>query len=168
MKITYKKLVKSAKDPIKAHKIDAGFDLCSNDQTIITTSSIAAIGTGIAFNIPNGYYGQIQERSGFSLKNTLKLKAGVIDAGYQGEIKLVFVNTGDAPVKIYPGDKIAQIIFHKLPPITLQKVDDFSEDTDRSTDGFGSSDTKAPVPASNARTVKKKNTVTVSKTAKKK
>lgn len=157
MKLQYKKISKTAKDPVQAHNTDAGFDLFSNENKIITTSSLAGIGTGIAFNIPKGYFGKIEERSGFSLKNTLKLKAGVVDAGYQGEVKLIFVNAGDAPVKIYQGDKIAQIVIHKLPPVSLAKVDDFEETSERGEKGFGSSDEKN----NDIKTDKKNNTIVV-------
>ena len=160
MKIQYKKLNKTAKEPVQAHKTDAGFDLFANDNVIITTSSLAAVGTGIAFNIPKGYFGKIEERSGFSLKNTLKLKAGVVDAGYQGEVKVVFVNAGDAPVKIYQGDKIAQLVIHKLPPINLVEVEEFDEESERGEKGFGSSDAKEPT--SNTKTEIKKGTVVIS------
>jgi len=142
MKIKYKKLNTLAQEPYKAHRSDAGFDLVATENARITTSSIAAISTGLAFDIPSGYYGQIQERSGFSLKNTLKLKAGVIDAGYHGEVKVVFVNVGDAPIQIFKGDAIAQLVIHKLPLITLEEVKDFDTKTERSEDGFGSSDKK--------------------------
>ena len=71
MKIKYKKISPSAKEPIKAYRQDAGFDLSANETVTITTSSIHAVSTGIAFDIPSGYYGQLQERSGFSIKNTL-------------------------------------------------------------------------------------------------
>lgn len=165
MKLNYKKITTSAKDPVKAHKFDAGWDLFADKGAIITTSSLASIPTGIAVDIPSGYYGQIQERSGFSLKNTLKIKAGVVDAGYQGEISIIFVNTGEAPVKIYEGDKVAQIVFHKLPLITLEEVKDFAQETERGTKGFGSSDVGQK---SKITPVKKGNTVTAPTSKKKK
>lgn len=161
MKLSYKKLTKTAKDPVQAHSSDAGFDLFADSTHTVTTSSLVAINTGIAFDIPKGYFGKIEERSGFALKNTLKLKAGVVDAGYQGEIKLVFVNAGEAPVKVYQGDKIAQIVIHKLPPVSLNLVEEFDTTTDRGEKGFGSSDTKDEMPEPNIETEQIGDTITI-------
>ena len=45
--------------------------------------------------IPDGYVGLIWDKSGLAVKNGIKTMAGVIDAGYRGEIKVVLINFGD-------------------------------------------------------------------------
>lgn len=140
MKIAFKKITNDAKVPTQAYAVDAGWDLYANDSAVITSGSISAITTGISLDIPQGYFGEIKERSGYSLKNTLSIKGGVIDSHYQGEIKVIFFNGGAAPVKVAKGDKIAQIVIQKIPTITFTEVDNF-EESKRGTKGFGSSDT---------------------------
>jgi len=139
--LKFKKLNSRAVEPTKGRDSDAGIDLYSSVKVKIPSGGREAIGTGIAVAIPDGYYGQIEERSGYSLQNTLKLKAGVVDSEYRGEIKIVFQNCGSYPVDILVGDKIAQLIIHKQPKVTFEFVTELDK-TDRGEKGFGSSDLK--------------------------
>lgn len=139
--LKFKKLNNLATQPSRERDSDAGIDLYSAVRIKIPSGGREAIPTGYAVTIPEGYYGQIEERSGYSLRNTLKLKAGVIDSEYRGEIKIVFQNAGAYPVEIEPGEKIAQLIIHKQPKITFEFVKEL-DNTDRGTKGFGSSDKK--------------------------
>jgi dUTP pyrophosphatase len=95
------------------------------------------IPTGVAFSIPAGYFGKIYERSGYSAGNPIGIKAGVIDAGYIGEVILVVHNHGDMPQTIESGTKLAQIAFHEVPSVELEQVDNL-ETTVRNDKGFGS------------------------------
>ena len=45
---------------------------------------------------------------------SLMIKAGVIDADYTGEVKIVLVNLGTTSYKVHEGDKIAQLIVEKI------------------------------------------------------
>ena len=96
------------------------------------------IGTGLAFSIPKGYYGQIYIRSSLGAAGLLAL-GGVIDSGYKGEIKMIITNLDKLiPKKIFKGDRIAQIIFL---PIWMGKLEEgLVEDINstRGTKGFGS------------------------------
>lgn len=134
-----KKLVPSAVVPSKAYDSDAGLDLTIIKKETISSNTIRACSTGIALEIPGGYYGQVNERSGFSLENTLTLKAGVVDSAYRGEVKVIFQNTGDYPVTIPAGTKIAQLVLHVVPVINVEVVNELT-DSDRGVKGFGSSD----------------------------
>lgn len=136
--IKFKKLTSTATEPTRERSTDAGIDLYASTKIRIPANNRETVSTGYAVAIPEGYYGQVQERSGYSLKNTLILKAGVIDSEYRGEIKLVFQNSGDYPIMIEAGDKIAQLIIHKLPKLNIQFVSEL-DTTDRGTKGFGSS-----------------------------
>jgi dUTP pyrophosphatase len=63
---------------------------------------------------------------------------GLIDAGYRGELKVILINLGDAPVAITAGDRIAQLV---LVPVALGaavEVDDLPESNGRGAGGFGS------------------------------
>jgi dUTP pyrophosphatase len=126
--------------PTKPHETDACFDLyvCSPKSIRIAANGHESIPTGVAFNIPPGYFGKIYERSGVSLQRPITIKAGVIDSGYTGEIKVIVHNHGDMPELIDTGAKLAQIAIHELPVVELTQVEEFKS-TERGEKGFGSS-----------------------------
>ena len=64
--------------------------------------------------------GLIWPRSGLSgKKKGIDVLAGVVDAGYRGEIMVCLYNTSDEDVEINRGDRIAQIIFQEVPLVSL-------------------------------------------------
>jgi dUTP pyrophosphatase len=136
--IPVKVLAADAKFPVKAHDTDACYDLFVLKQIRIAGNGYAPVATGIAFNIPKGYFGKVYERSGVSLQRPISVKAGVIDAGYTGEIMVIIHNHGDMPEILDAGTKLAQIAIHQLPETELVQVTEF-EGTDRGEKGFGSS-----------------------------
>jgi len=79
----------------------------------------------------------VRDRSSIAAKG-IATTAGVIDAGYRGEILILMTNLGEALVEIHAGDKIAQMI--PVPVLTgaVQTVDSL-EDSARAEKGFGSS-----------------------------
>jgi len=139
--LKFKKLNGRATAPTRERDSDAGIDLYAATRAKLAAGNREAVSTGYAVAIPDGYYGQIEERSGFSMRNTLKLKAGVIDSEYRGEIKIVFQNAGAYPEEIAAGEKIAQLIIHRQPKVTFEFVEEL-DDTNRGEKGFGSSDKK--------------------------
>ena len=130
------KLDPGAMMPIKAHEHDAGFDLYA--VKVIDGYYRVNIHTGVHVQIPPGYVGLLCERSssmdiGVSLKN----KIGVIDAGYTGEI---IIRSEKSTLRIpHPGDKVAQLVMLPIPQVELVQVDSL-DDTERGSNGFGSSD----------------------------
>lgn len=133
--VKFKRLSSSAKLPVRAHKTDAGFDLFALETAAILGRSAKAFRTGIALEIPDGYYGEIHARSSWYKDNFDA--DGVIDSGYRGEIMVMLHNHAVPDMVIHAGEKIAQIIFIKLPDTELVEVDELS-DSDRGTGGFGS------------------------------
>lgn len=140
LQIQFKKLVPSAKAPAQETKDipDAGWDLYTVERKRIPGNNKYAIRTGIAMAIPEGWYGQIKNRSGIAVNTPLMVDAGVIDPGYRGEIKIVLVNTSEMPWDVEAGTKIAQIIFEKIPEVEFTEVTDLPP-SDRGEKGFGSS-----------------------------
>lgn len=104
MKIKFKKLSPSAVVPTKAHQSDAGFDLASVEDITIEPNSRHAIDTGIAVEIPLGYYGMVLGRSGNTMRKGLVGQTGIIDTGYYDSIKVMAFNTTDEPIIINIGD----------------------------------------------------------------
>ena len=123
--------------PTKSHPSDAGWDLYSVEQLDLQPGKRHSVYTGIALEIPKGYVGLIWPRSGMAVKKGIHTLAGVIDAGYRGEITVCLLNTGDEPCSISKGDRIAQILFQEAPHFELEIVEEFSK-SDRGEGGFGS------------------------------
>lgn len=72
-----------------------------------------------------------------SLKTPLKGHLGTIDNGYRGEIKAMFTNVSGGNYWVSVGEKVGQLVIHRLPEFKAVKVDELSE-TDRGENGFGS------------------------------
>lgn len=141
--IKYEKIDKSLPDLDVAYEHDAGTDLIANKKMILSSASTKAIPTGIKFDIPQGYYIELREKSGFSTTYPLSLKAGIIDSGYTGEVQAVFFNYGNEPITIEKGTKIVQFIVRRLENTDIELVDKIDKQTERGEKGFASSGTTA-------------------------
>ena len=145
MKIDLKKINENAIVPTQGHKADAGYDLyaCLEVDGIIYPGETLKIPTGIAVEIPEGYFGGVFARSGLATKQGLRPAncVGVIDAHYRGEIIVALHNDSKTPQKISHGDRIAQLIMIPILSIEFNVVDELSE-TDRGSGGFGSTGKK--------------------------
>lgn len=139
MKLKIKKLNENATIPTRAHETDAGLDLYSAEEnSSLVPNDVLVVGTGIAIEIPEGYYGRIAPRSGLAAKHGVDVLAGVIDSSYRGEIKIVLAkHTGIGGWQFFKGEKIAQLIIEKHYNFPLEIVDEIN-DTDRGDGGFGS------------------------------
>ena len=115
-------------------------DICAAIQTSQTISpgEIALIPTGFALAIPQGFEVQIRPRSGLAIKQgiTIVNAPGTIDADYRGEIKIGLVNLGSAAYTIQRGDRIAQMVVHRVYQADMVEVEDL-EPTERNQGGFG-------------------------------
>jgi dUTP pyrophosphatase len=133
-----------AKVPSRGSQHSAGLDLCSVEQMFIWPGERKVISTGMCLEIPPGYYGQIAPRSGLAVKSGIMTMAGVIDADYRGEIKVVLYNSGlerDPKFEVSPGDRIAQLILLAVAGFPIDVVTELS-DTARADGGFGSTGVK--------------------------
>lgn len=137
MKINFIKLHEDAVTPKRAHDTDAGFDLVATECGFDKTEMFICK-TGIAVEIPPGYFGAIFPRS--SIRNTpliLSNCVGVIDSGYRGEITFSFRWHAHAGDEYKAGDRIGQIVILPLPEVEFEEVLVLS-DSQRGTGGFGS------------------------------
>ena len=145
MIINLKKVNENAIIPTQGHKADAGYDLyaCLEMDDIIYPGETLKIPTGVAVEIPEGYFGGVFARSGLATKQGLRPAncVGVIDAPYRGEIIVALHNDSKTPQRISHGDRIAQIVFLPIIYAELNIVDELS-DTDRGDGGFGSTGKK--------------------------
>ena len=129
-------LDKGAYKPLKAHQNDAGFDLFSPKEIVIEANSVNKINTGVHVLIPDGYVGLVLPRSSFNCAG-VATPTGVIDAGYTGSISVVLISKSD--LKIYAGNRIAQLVIVPLPEIRLVEGDVMAHKSERGCGGFGSS-----------------------------
>ena len=149
MEVKIKKTHSSAIIPRYAKAGDAGLDLTATSKSYDEFGNIC-YGTGLAFEIPEGYVGLIFPRSSIC-KNQLLLSnsVGVIDSGYRGEVSFKFKPslaldslqhvTDRRRYGVYEvGDRIGQIIIVPYPSIEFVEVDELSE-TERGEGGYGSS-----------------------------
>lgn len=142
-----KLLTDTAKIPTRGTEHSAGYDIYADGigdghytQERVYRKATASISTGIAVQIPPGYVGLIQPRSGLAFKHSIDTMAGVIDSDYTGEIKVLLTRHSDALPSyhgIKQGDRIAQLIVVPCYMAELELVDSL-EDTGRGDNGFGS------------------------------
>lgn len=145
MDIKIKKVNELAKTPTRGSEYAAGYDLyaASSHSILIEPHETVMVGTGIAMEIPTGYFGAIFARSGLASKRGLRPAncVGVVDCDYRNEVMVALHNDTDEVVGIEPQERIAQLVL--LPYVDLEffETDDLS-DTERGLGGFGSTGTK--------------------------
>lgn len=126
--------------PSYAHEGDAGLDLFSREEVVLKPFERKLVGTGIKVEIPRGYAGFVQPKSGRAAKEGLSIvnTPGLIDSGYRGEVKAILINLDpEKEIVIKKGEKIAQLVIQKVETVSVMEVEELSE-TSRGEGGFGS------------------------------
>lgn len=138
MILKYAKLADTAHDPVRFYNSDACWDLHAHGYH--TVRNYATITTGLRIEIPYGYCGMIMSRSGLAAnKGVFVLNApGIIDAGYDGEIKIILGNMKEAPIAINDGDRIAQLFISPVEQHYMLRDDTLQIFSDRGSGGLGS------------------------------
>ena len=137
-----KKLCNDATIPTKSHVLDAGWDLYASEDCVIRKGESEIVWTGIAMAIPEGCVGLIWPRSGLAVTEGLDVFAGVVDSGYRGNVGVCLYNSGWKNLHLSTGDRVAQMIIHRIPLTRMLEVDDLGSvncDQARGGGGFGSS-----------------------------
>lgn len=141
MKINIKKLTESAILPDRGSDYAAGYDLFADvkESVEIKAHKTAMIPTGLAMEIPEGYFGGIFARSGLASKESLRPAncVGVVDADYRGEVKVALHNDSNENRVITPGQKVAQLVIVPFLSVEFDEVEELSA-TVRGAGGFGS------------------------------
>ena len=141
-RINFTRLNSNAIQPSHGSQWAAGYDLYSCGSYIIEPHTTLKIGTGIAMEIPEGYFGAIFARSGLATKRGLRPAncVGVVDADYRGEIIVALHNDTAEAREIAAGERIAQIVIMPYLSVEFTEVDNLSS-TERGEGGFGSTGT---------------------------
>ena len=124
----------------------AGMDLRAavpaDRPLILLPGRRALVPTGLIFELPDGYEGQVRPRSGLAFKHgvTCLNTPGTIDSDYRGEVKVLLVNLGDEEFEVTRGMRIAQLV---VAPVTRVRVEEHSlaGETARGAGGLGSTGT---------------------------
>lgn len=141
--LNVKKLSETAILPTYANEFAAGLDFYIDGQVnelfCIGPNDSGMVGTGIAVEIPEGYYGMLVIRSGIAAKKNLSLAngVGIIDSDYRGEIKLILKNNSKYDQYITAGERLAQLILMPFERANIVETEILSK-TARAEAGFGS------------------------------
>ena len=168
LQVKLKKLSDSAQVPQYATSQAACFDLFAAEGVVIQPGETKAVGTGLVFEIPDGYQMKIHPRSGISLKTPLRIAnaPGCVDSDFRAEVKVLLWHTGERHYMvrkkcktldntfidteeevnincyyIRKGDRIAQAEIVPVIQATFETTNELSE-TERGEGGFGSSGTR--------------------------
>jgi dUTP pyrophosphatase len=138
-----KKLTEDAFIPEAMTDCSVGLDLAAVDNYSILPTTVASravmVRTGIAIELPKGYYATVHLRSSVGRNSKLRLanQVGIIDNDYRGEIILLVENVGRYEQSIAKGERFAQLIIHKQNPVKVVVSEELTE-TVRANGGFGS------------------------------
>ena len=137
-----KKLREDAYEPAYNYESDSGFDLHSVEEITLPPFGRALVPTGLAFGIPPEYEIQVRPKSGLAIKQGLTVlnTPGTVDAGYDGEVKVIVFNTNSHEVTITKGMKIGQAVLSPVVCgyyVNLEMVEEI-EKKERGDNGFGS------------------------------
>ena len=138
MKIKIKKLKGNAVLPKMMRQGDAALDLYAVEDVKIKVDQRVVVATGIAMEIPKGYVGNVRDRGGLARNHGLHTLGGVVDSNYRGDILVVMINLSKEDYQIKEGDRIAQMMIHKIEIVDFEEVSELSESA-RGKDGFTSS-----------------------------
>jgi dUTP pyrophosphatase len=123
--------------PDYSHDGDAGLDIYSNQEVIIKPGEIKSVDTGLYFEIPKGYVGLVWDKGGIAFNHGIKTMAGVVDAGYRGELKIVLANHSKKDFEVKNSMKIAQLLIQEIEKAEVEEVQELT-DTSRGEGRFSS------------------------------
>jgi dUTP pyrophosphatase len=141
IEIPVRRLREDAELPNQAYEGDAGLDLVACENMTLQPGDRAVVPTGIAVEIPDGYAGFVQPRSGLAARHGIGVvnSPGLIDSGYRGEIRVVLLNTDRSePFEVRPGMRIAQLVIAPVAAVRIVEVEELAT-SERAGRGFGSS-----------------------------
>jgi len=128
--------------PSYATEGSAAMDLRAAPESAVTLKpgDSVLVPTGLAIHIADpGWCALILPRSGLGHKHGLVLGnlTGLIDADYQGPLRISCWNRGGEAFTIQPGDRVAQLLVMPVARVAWRVVETFAP-SERGAGGFGS------------------------------
>lgn len=130
---------KDVKLPKASTQYSAGYDIFSPRDFELEHNCTETISTGLRYETTElDEFVALYPRSSLGFKNYCRLAntVGIIDADYEGEIKIRIRNEGYEPMIIKQGQAICQAVIQPY----LKLEPDFRDSTKRGSGGFGSTD----------------------------
>ena len=137
LNVKVKRIHAAARLPERGSNWSAGADLFCLEAFTLQPRERKSVPTGVAVEIPPGWYGRVAPRSGLAARHGIDTLAGVVDADYRGELLVLIVNTSDTSVSFGAGERIAQLVIERAAVCNYVWVDELS-DSERGAGGFGS------------------------------
>ena len=141
IEVPVRRLREDAVLPTRAYEGDVGLDLVACESLTLQPGERGVVPIGIAVEIPEGYAGFVQPRSGLASEHGIGVvnSPGLVDPGYRGELRVVLLNTDRRePFEVQPGMRIAQLVVAPVASVRLVEVDELAT-SERGRRGFGSS-----------------------------
>ncbi|KAK2626558.1 hypothetical protein QTJ16_003733 [Diplocarpon rosae] len=132
-----KKLSDKARLPTRGSACAAGYDLYAAKATVVPARGKVLVETDLSMAVPAGTYGRIAPRSGLAAKHMIDTGAGVIDADYRGQVKVLLFNHGEEDFEVQEGDRVAQLVLERIYTPEVREVTELEESV-RGAGGFGS------------------------------
>jgi dUTP pyrophosphatase len=142
MPVVQVKIINRSSNPLPAYATagSSGMDIRASLEQACSLAPFerVLVPTGLFIELPEGYEAQIRPRSGLAIKQgiTCLNSPGTIDADYRGEIKIILINLSGEEQVVEHGDRIAQMIIHKVEKAGWEEVRQL-ENTQRNEGGFG-------------------------------
>lgn len=117
IKVQFRKIDDNAQLPEYETVLAAGCDISIplRGDIVLYPHEVKSLPVGFAVKIPEGYEGQIRSRAGMARKGIVVANApGTIDSDHTAELHLLLLNVTDKPVRLTPGQKVAQMIFSPI------------------------------------------------------
>lgn len=143
VKLAVQRLAHAKDLPMPSYATDgaAGIDLVAavSSDVVLAVGERGTIATGLVIAVPPGFEGQVRARSGRARREGLALvnAPGTIDDDYRGELQVLVINLGQAPITIRRGERFAQLVICPVSRAEIYEVDAHDE-TARGEGGFGS------------------------------
>ncbi|KAF8866519.1 putative Deoxyuridine 5'-triphosphate nucleotidohydrolase [Acephala macrosclerotiorum] len=132
-----KKLSDKARLPTRGSAFAAGYDIYASKDTVVPARGKVLVDTDLSIAVPDGTYGRIAPRSGLASKHMIDTGAGVIDADYRGQVKVLLFNHGEKDFEVKEGDRVAQLVLERIYTPEVMEVQELEESV-RGAGGFGS------------------------------
>lgn len=140
--VRVRRLASNADLPLPSRQTagSAGYDVASAEPFFeLAPGERRSVSTGLAFEVAAGYEMQVRPRSGLAMRSGILVAnaPGTVDSDYRGELKVILLNAGSAPVGIARGDRIAQLVFARYETPTIEEAETLAASA-RGDGGFGS------------------------------
>lgn len=127
----------SGRKPDHKYMGDAGYDLYCSRTTKIAPHSNINVPSGVCIQSDDRLWFELMPRSSTMRMKGLQVVEAVIDNDYTGEMFACVYNPSDEEKTVEAGDRIVQIVPHRLLRCEFRQVKQLNERT-RGSNGFGS------------------------------